>query len=50
MIRSTSGGDANKDDMMMLRKHEISDRRFSEPCYSVAPISFMDPTVCITLC
>src|SRR6056297_3153575 len=42
--------------MMMLREHEIGDRRLSgprrlsEPSYSVAPISFMDPTVCITMC
>ncbi|EWM20199.1 hypothetical protein Naga_101002g2 [Nannochloropsis gaditana] len=36
--------------MMMLREHEIGDRRLSEPSYSVAPISLMDPTVCITMC
>src|SRR6056297_3081989 len=36
--------------MMMLREHEIGDRRLSEPSYSVAPISFMDPTVCIVMC
>jgi hypothetical protein len=42
--------------MMMLREHEIGDRRLSEPrslsepSYSVAPISFMDPTVCIAMC
>ncbi|EWM24813.1 hypothetical protein Naga_100294g8 [Nannochloropsis gaditana] len=29
---------------MLLREHEISDRRLSEPSYSVAPISLMDPT------
>jgi hypothetical protein len=36
--------------MMMMREHEISDRRLSEPSYSVAPTSFMDPTVCIVMC
>src|SRR6056297_1033448 len=36
--------------MMMLREHEIGDRRLSEPSYSVAPISFMDPTVSIVMC
>ena len=36
--------------MMMLREHEIGDRRLSEPSYSVAPISLMDPTVCIAMC
>jgi len=35
---------------MMLREHEIGDRRLSEPSYSVAPISFMDPTVSIVMC
>ncbi|EWM20688.1 hypothetical protein Naga_100433g3 [Nannochloropsis gaditana] len=35
--------------MMMLREHEFSDRRLSEPSYSVAPISLMDPTVCIAM-
>ncbi|EWM20261.1 transposable element [Nannochloropsis gaditana] len=38
------------DDMMMLREHEISDRRLSEPSYGVAPMSLMDPTVCIAMC
>jgi hypothetical protein len=33
--------------MMMLREHEISDRRLSERC---TPISFMGPTVCIMMC
>jgi hypothetical protein len=36
--------------MMILREHEIGDRRLSEPSHSVAPISFMDPTVCIAMC
>jgi hypothetical protein len=36
--------------MMMLREHEISNRRLSESFYSGAPISFMDPTACITMC
>jgi hypothetical protein len=35
---------------MMLREHEISNRRLSESFYSGAPISFMDPTACITMC
>jgi hypothetical protein len=35
---------------MMLRKHEISDRRLSEPFDRVAPISFMDPTGCFMMC